>query len=329
MKINFGFVAMSLALEDASPSKSTTLKVLEKLDKPVLESKLTKITRENLTNTLRVLRHANAHQIKFYRFTSKLVPFATHSVVDDWDYIKSCEEEFSKVGAFIKDNLIRTGAHPDHFTVLNSPKAEVVESAVKDLEYHDKIFAAMGLDNRVKLVLHVGGKYGSKGNSLARFKDNFRQLPENIKQRIIIENDDKIFNIADTLALCRDLKIPMVLDFHHHRCNDGGFLLKDYLPKIIETWPSGLKPKMHISSAKNEKQFRSHAADIGWEDFLWVAEELKDCDSDIDLMVEAKNKDQAVLNLAEKIRRDGRWKLQGDGTVIMGSGLNYSLIKSY
>ncbi len=318
MKIRLGFVAMSLELEDASPSKTVTYKSISKIpDHDVRIRKLERLTKENLQNTLRVLRHAYAHRIEFYRFTSKLVPLATHEVAEGWDYVSACKAEFESIGTFVKENNMRVGLHPDHFTVINSPKEDVFQKALADLEYHDNILQAMNLDESAKLVLHVGGKYGSKEPSIERFMKNFRTLPERIQNRIILENDDKIYTANDVLSICRQLDIPMVLDFHHHRCNPGETVLSELLPNIMKTWPGELQPKMHLSSPKNEKDFRSHADDIGWDDFSWIIHQLKPLDMDADIMLEAKNKDLAVLHISEAIKKNTDWQLMGNGIVVV------------
>ncbi|MCX7921126.1 MAG: UV DNA damage repair endonuclease UvsE [Clostridia bacterium] len=305
MIFRLGYVAMTLNLEKCSPSGTVTVTVFNKL--PSEEARmyrLRKITRSNLENTLRILRYNQALNIKVYRFTSKLIPLATHPSIEHWDYVSDFKDEFREIGDFVKENNFRVSAHPDHYTLINSPDAKVIEDSIKDLDYHVKIYEAMGLeDYKYKLVMHVGGLYKQKKASIERFKENFVKLPERIRNRIILENDDKSYSALDVLGICKELNIPMVIDIHHHNCVNNGEKLEDLLPEVFDTWNNQeFVPKIHFSSPKSEKDFRSHADSIEFgefEEFLKVARKVG---RDFDTMLEAKNKDSALLKLSEELR---------------------------
>ena len=241
--------------------------------------------------------------ISVYRLTSRLVPLATHPAIEEWDYTKELAQEFSDVGGLIKENNFRISAHPDHFTLINSPSKKVLEASVKDLDYHVRVYEAMGLmDYKYKLVLHVGGLYKDKAGSIARFKENFVLLPDRIRKRIILENDDKSFTAEDVLGICEELKIPMVLDVHHYNCVNDGTPLGEILPRIFDTWKEdSLVPKIHFSSPKSLKDFRSHADFINPEEFYEFLKIAKQDDRDFDVMLEAKKKDEALLELSKEI----------------------------
>ena len=120
-----------------------------------------------------------------------------------------------------------------------------------------------------KAILHIGGAYDNKEKSIQRFMENFKKLDKEIKKIIILENDDKIYNIKDTLYICETLGIPMVLDYHHYLCNNEKENIEDYLPRIIKTWKNEkLNPKIHFSSPKNKKEFRSHSNYINPDNFI-------------------------------------------------------------
>ncbi len=206
-------------------------------------------------------------------------------------------------GIIVKKNNFRISAHPDHFTLLNSPREEVFEASIKDLEYHHNIFESMGLDKRAKLVLHIGGRYKSKEVSVQRFMEKFSSLPEHLKERIILENDDKTYNTMDVLEICKKVNVPMVLDIHHHWCNNKGDIIT-LLEPIFNTWnKEGLPPKIHLSSPKNEKNYRSHADNIKTEFFIEFLNKAKEINRDFDVMIEAKNKDLALFNLMKDLKK--------------------------
>jgi len=304
MKIRLGYVAMTLNLKDATPSGTVTYANFCKIkDKEARLNKLKSVATKNLKNTWRILLYNKAMNISIYRLTSRLVPLATHPAVEDWDYTKVLAQEFREVGDLIKENNFRISAHPDHFTLINSPSEKVVEASVKDLDYHVKMYEAMGLvDYKYKLVLHVGGLYKDKTGSIERFKENFVLLPDRIRKRIILENDDKSFTAGDVLGICEELKIPMVLDVHHYNCVNDGTPLVEILPRIFDTWKEdSLVPKIHFSSPKNLKDFRSHADYINPEEFFEFLQIAKQDDRDFDVMLEAKKKDDALLELSKEL----------------------------
>lgn len=304
MVFRLGYVAMTLSLENCSPSGTVTYASYKKLnDEKAQRSRLLRVSRCNIENTLRILKYNYAMNISVYRLTSKLIPLSTHSELREWNYSKEFRDEFIELGNYIKSRNFRISAHPDHFTILNSNRPEVIEASINDLHYHVNLFEAMGLcDYKYKLVLHVGGRYDNKEEAADRFKQNFIKLPDRIRKRIILENDDKIFTAAEVLAICRELGIPMVLDVHHHKCANNGELISELLPGIFNTWSKEPdSPKIHFSSPKNEKEFRSHSDYIDYSDFMKFINSAKVYDKNIDIMLEAKMKDKALLALSGQL----------------------------
>lgn len=306
MIFRLGYVAMTLSIKDCSPSGTVTVTSFNKL--PHEEARmyrLRKLTSGNLKNTMRILYFNHAYNIKVFRFTSKLVPLATHPLTEGWDYAKEFESEFKEIGDFVKQNDFRVSAHPDHFTLINSESDKVLEDSIKDLDYHVKVYEAMGLDDyRYKLVLHVGGLYKDKHAAIDRFKKNFIMLPDRIRKRIILENDDKSYTASDVLGICKDLKLPMVLDVHHHNCANNGERIQDLLPDIFMTWDGEyFKPKIHFSSPRDCKDFRSHADEIALNEFKEFLDIARGVGKDFDVMLEVKNKEMALLNLSEKLAK--------------------------
>lgn len=304
MNLRLGYVAINLNLQESSPSKTITLTNLNKIDNYQAKvNNLKRISKLNLENTLRILKYNKAKEIHVYRLTSKLIPLATHPDFEGWDYIEELRELYSQMGEFIKQNDMRVSAHPDHFTLLNSLDPNIYDTSVKDLEYHDKLFEAMGLDSKYKLCIHLGGLYKNKEASIQRFTEGFLRLPKHISSRIMLENDDKSYTAKDILEVCKTLKIPMVLDVHHFDVNHGDEKLEDILGDIFKTWDNEyFPPKIHISSPKNEKDFRSHADNINPERFVQFLNLSKAIDRDFDVMIEAKDKDNALFKLVSDLK---------------------------
>lgn len=313
--VRLGYVAMSMELEDCSSSKTITVKNYERIaGEEARIGRLRRITGENLRNLARLLYYNTANGVHLFRITSKLVPLATHPLAAGWDYIADLQDEFAKIGSIARENKMRISSHPDHFTLINSPRQEVIEASLRDLDYHEKVFQAMGLDN-AEMVMHVGGMYGSREQSVKRFADNFRKLPDGIRKRLLLENDDKIYGAAEVLGICEELNIPMVLDVHHHMCCNKGEDLGDIMQRVYNTWGERV-PKLHFSSPRSEKNCRAHADDIDFDSFYRFLITARGFGRDIDIMVEAKNKDRALFNLIGRLKETAGIEVVGGAFLV-------------
>lgn len=301
MKIRFGYVAIALGLWDASPSKTLTFKRYSALPKQERLDKLKSITAQNLYHTKRILYYNIAHEIKLYRFSSNLVPLATHPEVM-WDFITPFKREWKELGQLMQKYQIRPSFHPGQFTLFTSPKSQVTENAVKDMEYHYRMLEAMNADKIGIINIHIGGAYGDKIKTLQRFHQNLKTLPTEVKNRMTLENDDKTYNVEETLAACEKENIPMVLDYHHHMANQTDDELSAFLPRIFHTWKhSNHIPKVHISSPKSESAYRSHADNVSLDFVLPFIKMAKELNQDFDIMIEAKQKNLAMHRLIEEL----------------------------
>lgn len=313
MKVRLGYVALSKALDDVTTS--STITYTNYINKNYNTSKLLEITKNNLDSLYEIIKYNVKNNFHFYRLTSKLVPLATHDKVD-FDYITPLLDEYKKIGKLINDNNIRVDTHPDQYAVLNSMDSKIVKNTVEILEYHYKIMDAIGIKDKI-IILHVGSSACGKKASITRFINNFNKLPDHIKKCIAVENDDKVYNIKDVLELCHKINVPMVLDYHHFICNNEKEDINDYLKEIIDTW-DGKIPKMHFSSPKSKlkKEFRSHSDYINKECFIEFINIIKKQDKDIDIMLEAKAKDDAISRLVRCLKYETNYKFVNETTFI-------------
>jgi len=301
MRIRFGYVANALALWNASPSKALTFKTYSNLPKEKRIEKLMEVTSKNLEHTMRILYYNAAHEIKLYRFSSSLVPLATHPEVM-WDFVTPFKEKWEELGELINRFEIRPSFHPNQFTLFTSSRDEITQNAIRDMEFHYKMLEAMRIEKKGIINIHIGGAYGDKDASINRFHQNLKKLPQEIRAQMTLENDYKTYTILETLKVSEKEKIPMILDYHHHQANQGGLDLALYLKRIFQTWEkSGQVPKVHISSPKSENAYRSHADFVSLEFVLPFLKIAKDLNQDFDVMVEAKQKDLAMLQLVGEI----------------------------
>lgn len=299
--IRLGYACISMATKN-NPNKKTTLRQLQKLDPDGQRKKLRALLQTNFFNLMEVLAYNKEQGICLYRLPSEFVPFATHPIAEGWNWEEEFHWDFSNTGEFIRKHRMRITSHPGHYSLLNSPHPAVLEATIRDFDYHARVLDRMELDEDAVMVTHVGGVYGDKRASLGRFAENYRKLPSRIKNRLVVENDDTSFTMRDVLELCEAIRAPMVLDVHHHNCLNNGEDLAEYLPRILRTW-GNRTPKLHFSSPRSEKDFRSHADDIDADDFRRLLDMLSGCR--VDIMLECKNKDLALLKLRQELAEAG------------------------
>ncbi|TKI56141.1 UV DNA damage repair endonuclease UvsE [Brevibacillus antibioticus] len=299
--IRMGYACISVKTKN-NPNKKTTVAQVNKLDPQARLKKLRQVMQVNFFNLMDLLAYNVENHIFLYRLPSEFVPLATHSVAAEWDWAKEFAWDFQKAGNYIRKHGIRLTAHPGHYSILNSDKPSVLESTIADFSYHAKVFDLLGLDDNSVLVTHVGGVYEDKASSLDRFASHFELLPENVKRRLVVENDDISFTMREVLELCERIGVPMVLDIHHHNCHSDGEDWTEYLPRIIQTWGERT-PKMHMSSPKSANDIRAHADNIDPEAFLTFVSAL--ADYNVDIILECKNKDDALLTLRRELKKKG------------------------
>ena len=257
--------------------------------------KLTEVIAHNLAALERMIDYNRKNGIKLFRISSDLIPFGS-SPFNALAWPEIHKEAFDRIGAKIRKAGIRVSLHPGQYTVLNSPTEDVVARASEDLIYHDKILTALGTDQTNKIVLHVGGIYGDKKEALQRFEQNFRRLPEAIRNRLIIENDDRLYNIEEVLGLAHRLQIPVVYDNLHHAINPtpSGGTDPYWIAEAKKTWKAvDGNQKIHYSQQAPGKRPGAHTDTIDLETFLTFHEQLEN--KQIDIMLEVKDKNLSAI----------------------------------
>lgn len=258
-----------------------------------------------------MFRWNDKYGIKFMRLSSEMFPFASH-LEYGYKLTPFASEALAEAGKVVADLGHRVSTHPGQFTQLGSPRKEVIANAVRDLEYHDEMLSLLKLpeqqDRDAVMILHMGGVFGDRAATLTRFKDNYTALSENVKRRIVLENDDVSYSVHDLLPVCEELNIPLCLDFHHHniifdssQLREGTLDITKLYPRIKATWDQkGMTQKMHYSEpcpdAITGRQRRKHNP---------RPITLPPCANDMDLMIEAKDKEQAVFELMRTLKLPG------------------------
>ena len=304
MRVRLGYVAISKKLGKKVTSSSTvTFSNYNKIALPDKKlEKLKSVAASNLKDLETIIRYNIENDIHFYRITSALIPLVTHPEVGYWGHREFLKKDFEYVGKLIQNSKMRVDTHPDEFNVINSINPKVVENTKINLLRQAEWFEDFKYDLG-KMVIHVGGATNGKKAGLERFITNFSTFPAEVKSKIIIENDDKTYTAQETLNLCNELNLPMVLDVHHHNCNNNGEKIYELIPKIFLTWKNEkLPPKLHFSSPRNGEKDRKHSDFIDPKDFVAFLENIKSFNTDIDIMLECKEKDLALFKLTTDIK---------------------------
>lgn len=304
MKIRLGYACLPVTINETASSSLSYTNYKKLGDKG--NEKLNGVILSNFKSLKEILKYNTLNDIVFFRMTSSLIPLGTHNDVK-YEIFKRYKNEFIEIGNIIKNNNLRVDMHPDQYCVLNSDRKEVVSSSINILNFASNMYKAMKIESF--LVLHIGSSKNGKEESINRFIDNFNKLNSKLKKQIVLENDDKIYTILDTLDLCKKLNIPMVLDYHHYRCNNNGERVEDYIEEICNTWKNNI-PKIHFSSSKNKKEFRTHNDYINVDDFIEFIEKIKFINRDIDIMIEAKRKDDALFTLIRQLKYKNIYKIK-------------------
>jgi UV DNA damage endonuclease len=261
---------------------------------------ISEICEHNAKSLLDALIFCNRHGIQDFRVNSQILPLKTHPdagyQIEDLPHYRKIMDRFRGCGVFCRENDLRTTFHPDQFVLLSSTNPTVIRNSLAELRYQAQVASWINAD---VINIHGGGVYGNKTGALRRLVSQIKKLPDSIRTRLTLENDDRAYTPKDLLPVCLDMGIPLVYDVHHHRCLPDGFAVEKATELAIQTW--NREPLFHLSSPKN-----------GWEsssvnkhhDYI-DPNDVPDCwlNLDITVEVEAKAKELAVLKLKKDMEK--------------------------
>ena len=238
----------------------------------------------------------------FFRITSGLAPWKSEYEWDDLKDIERIRMYLHSAGVKAKTHNLRITSHPGPFNVLTSPHPHVVDNCVSDLTDHGEVFDMMGLSRTPhnKINIHIGGAYGDKESAMKRFCVNFERLPDSVKSRLTVENDDKasMYSVKDLYeGVYKRIGIPIVFDYHHHKFCTGDLTEQQALEMAISTWPDGIIPATHYSESRSKEYNDDKIRPQAHSDY--VLDKIETYGNEIDVMVEAKHKELAVQKYKE------------------------------
>jgi UV DNA damage endonuclease len=270
------------------------------------------LVKKNLEDLEKLILWNEEHGIHFMRLSSDMVPHATSELVKNMpsDYpLEFIRKDLARIGKLARNLGHRLTFHPGPYNQLGTPTEKVLDSTIRDLNFHANLLLAMGLTPALGsvLIVHGGGHYGDKEETLKRWREGFAKLPPTTQQFIVLENDERSYSPLDLLPVCEELGVPLCLDFFHYKCMYGDKeyekLLedKDLLSRIFNTWTKrGIKPKVHVSSQREGARMGNHDDYIDTKD-IKMSKILKICqDWDVDIMLECKFKEACALRVLEE-----------------------------
>lgn len=262
---------------------------------------LRRISSANLAALKAMIDYNRREKINLFRISSDIIPFASHQEVD-FPWQEEYGEILAEIGDKIKAGGLRVSMHPGQYTILNSPDLRVVNNSIADLYYHGEFLDALAAGPESKIVLHIGGVYGDKKKAIHSFKENYQCLPARIRRRLVIENDERNYNVEEVLAISQDLGVPVAFDNLHHLLNPAPGLMTahDWIQLCMQTWKrADGKPKTHYSQGRMGGSYGAHSDSIKSREFLDFYSALPN--KNIDIMLEVKDKNLSALKCSNII----------------------------
>ena len=257
------------------------------------------LTLQNVRDLVNIVKWNEEMGIKLFRMSSDIFPWMTHYDFEDLPDYDKIKNTLKGIGTLAEKYNQRLTFHPSHFNALGSPNPKVLESTIKELNEHSKIMDLMGLSATVynKINIHIAGAYGDKQATLDRWISNYHKLDPNTQARLTVENDDKenMYSVQELYdGVYKKCGVPIVFDYFHHKFCTGGLTEEEALKLAASTWPKGIIPCTHYSESRRKEKLDESIKAQAHSDL--IKDTIQTYGLDIDVVVEAKHKELAVLN---------------------------------
>lgn len=295
--MRFGLCCISIDLQELENPlrfQTMTYKRFSQLDRSEALSILSKRILNNMLVTDATIQHC-ADNNMCYRISSDLFPLMTYTAANiDWDELpdyENIDNAFDKIAYTIQQTNVRISCHPSEFNVLASLNTDAVDRTIKELNFYSSFLDRIGCpaDYNSPMNLHINNRQGSNDEVVERFIQNYNRLDDNCRNRLVIENDDKL-NCWSVKQLIKDFytktNIPITFDYLHHACHPDGWSEQEALEQCYLTWGE-YRPLFHYSeNIPDHPNPRKHG-DYAYKIFNTYG-------LDFDLDMELKMKDKAI-----------------------------------
>jgi len=299
--MEIGYACINMQLSSQKPKVYTGRSMIKRTFKARGIEYASELGLQNCKDLFEIVKWNNENGFPFFRITSNLFPWSSEYKLEDMPDYFEIGSTLANVGKYVADNNMRITSHPGPFNVLTSPHPHVVDNCINDLSTHGEVFDMMGLSRTPynKINIHIGGAYGDKESAMARFCTNFVRLPDSVKSRLTVENDDKatMYSVRDLYdGVYKVIGIPIVFDYHHHQFCTGDLTEQKALELAIKTW-GDIKPVVHYSESRRDEKKDDTIRVQAHSDYVY--EKIETYGHDIDIMIEAKHKELAVQRYRE------------------------------
>lgn len=302
---NLGYACINMSLSERSKTLriTTNRTMIKRTYKDRGIEYASELALLNIRDLYTILQWNVSHGIYFYRLSSNILPWASEYDLVDMPNFGAIHAAALKAGNYAREHGIRLTSHPGPFNKLASPKERVYQLTKTDLSVHGDLFDLIGLPRTpyAKLNIHVGAAYGDKPFALDNFCRNFERLPDNVRSRLTVENDDKasLYSTKELYdSVYKRIGIPIVFDYHHHMLHPGGQSEQEALELALSTW-GDIKPVVHYAESRSLEHGNPKIKPQAHSDLVYST--LNDYGNEFDIMIEAKHKEQALLKYRKNI----------------------------
>ena len=253
----------------------------------------------NVKDLKTIVQWNNEMGIKLFRLSSQIFPWSDEYDITHLKDIVEINELMLEIGQIATNGGQRLTMHPGPYNCLASPTQKVVDKTIRQLNFHSYQFNMMGYvpSNYNKINIHVGGAYGDKKATLARFCDNFHLLNDDTKKRLVIENDDSPneYSVKDLFdGIYQVIGIPITFDYFHHKFNTGGLTEEEALKMASITWPEDITQCCHYSESRRKEKLDESIRAQAHSDLIY--DKINTYGLEPDIVIEAKSKELAIFN---------------------------------
>lgn len=294
---NVGYACINLSLQ---ADKITSTRGM--IRKTFIERGLmyaSELALKNVQDLLTIVDWNLQNGIRLFRISSDIFPWASEYRLADLPDFPNIRATLEEIGS----RPIRLTTHPGPFNQL-AGQGNVLANTIKDLEYQSEVFDLMGLtpSHWNKINIHVGGTYGDKMATMARFSQQFNLLSENLRARLTVENDDRpsLYTVADLVLIYERTGIPIVFDYFHHALNPGTQTEEEAFLTAYATWD--VRPVFHFSDSRQEREDPKARREAHAD---WLYSPVNTYGKEVDIVFECKMKEKAIMRLRSDLSTPG------------------------
>ena len=301
--INLGYACICKTLSDLPKSKriTTNRSMIKRTFKAKGIKYASELSLANVRDLKKIIQWNEDHNIKFYRFSSDIFPWASEYEVEDFPDFEKIAQTMEAAGDLANKYGQRLTTHPGPFNKLASPKERVVLATIKDLEVQGRMMDLLKQPRspRAKINIHVGAAYNDKPMALGNFNRNFERLSDAVKTRLTVENDDRksLYSTHELYkGVYKEIGIPIVFDYHHHKFRNDGETEEEALRLAVSTW-NNITPVVHYSQSRSVEHNDPKIRENAHSDSYW--EPVNTYGLDLDVVLECKHKELGLFKMRE------------------------------